>query len=126
MSHKQDSPPSPVAQEPQRAATTADGIPLAGPSQNNPPLASPQLGEAEAKDTRTMQERLESVGYTFTSLVPEGWVLVPREPTKAMFNAARDYWKSVNAPSAAWPCGEAMGIYAAMIAAASPPPEGDK
>jgi hypothetical protein len=53
---------------------------------------------------------------------PEGLKLVPVEPTPEMFEAARKYWFSLHKGAAAWPCGEAMGIYAAMLAAAPQPP----
>lgn len=56
--------------------------------------------------------------------VAEGFKVVPIEPTEAMFDAARSYWFSLHKNAGAWPCGEAMGIYAAMIAAAPTQQEG--
>jgi hypothetical protein len=53
------------------------------------------------------------------------WKLVPVEPTPEMFEAARRYWFSLHKDAAAWPCGEAMGIYAAMLAAAPTAPTSD-
>ena len=48
--------------------------------------------------------------------VPEGMVMVPREPTREMVNAARtsDHWPSLLS-------GEAQAIYRAMLAAAPKP-----
>ena len=47
---------------------------------------------------------------------------VPVEPTNEMFEAAREYYCKLHPNCGVWPCGEAMGIYAAMLAAAPPSP----
>ena len=43
--------------------------------------------------------------------------LVPIEPTEEMFIAAREYYFKLHPNRGAWPCGEAMGIYKAMLEA---------
>ena len=53
--------------------------------------------------------------------VPEGWKLVPIDPTKEMFIAARNYYFSLHQNCGIWPCGEAMGIYATMLSTAPQP-----
>jgi hypothetical protein len=49
--------------------------------------------------------------------VPDGWVMVPREPTSAMLQAAEDADDDENMPGQSYSC-----IYSAMLAAAPQPP----
>lgn len=75
----------------------------------------------DLKTQRLSDECLSAVIRAYLSslpadgLVPEGWVLVPREPTAAMINAAPASFSE--SFKAIWPhiCGD---IYRAMIAAA--------
>ena len=59
---------------------------------------------------------LRAIAAALRLAVPEGMVMVPREPTREMVNAARtsDHWPSLLS-------GEAQAIYCAMLAAAPKP-----
>ena len=62
----------------------------------------------------TVERRaLRAIEAALRLAVPEGMVMVPREPTREMVNAARtsDHWPSLLS-------GEAQAIYCAMLAAA--------
>jgi hypothetical protein len=87
----------------------------------------PSYGDVGSRDVEVAAKR-RKIGRAIELLSAskpaaiEGWKLVPVEPTESMFNAAREYWVSLHKGVAAWPCGEAMGIYASMLAASPAAP----
>ena len=73
----------------------------------------PCIGTCESEES--FAHRI-AVAAALRLAVPEGFVVVPREPTREMVNAARtsDHWPSLLS-------GEAQANYRAMLAAAPKP-----
>ena len=62
-------------------------------------------------------ENLEVDARTVVREVPDGMVLVPREPTEAMVIAGESAWPKIKNARCPWPDPEE--VYAAMLSAAS-------